>query len=95
MNPGLKDGIKSRDMDSLREIRDHMTGGEIGHWVGAIFMLIATLIAVWVGIGAGVIVVHLLLNVFGNVYLSLLQQYNKKRLDVILERGEQASGVAY
>lgn len=90
VNPGLKDGIHGWDIESLRDIRDHMTAAEICHWVGAIFMLGVTLIVAWVGKNAGVVVAYVVLNLLGNVYLSLLQQYNKKRLDAILERAEQA-----
>jgi len=94
VNHGLKNGIKSWDIDSLREIRDHMTAAEIGHWAGAIFMLGVTLIAAWFGISAWIIVAYLVLNLYGNVYLSLLQQYNKKKLDAILELAEQAKAAS-
>lgn len=90
MNAGLKDGIKSKDISYLKEIRDHMTAGEIGHWVAAIFLFGVTLVAVWKGKSPLVVFGYVILNLFGNVYLSLLQQYNKLRLDRILQFAEQA-----
>ena len=90
MNPGLKDGIKSWEPDYLQGIRDHMTGAEIGHWAGAAFLLCVTLVAVFRGISAEVIFGYLVLNLVGNVYLSLLQQYNKTQLDRVLRLANEA-----
>ena len=90
MNPGLKDGIKDWDVESLKTVRDHMAGAEIGHWAGAVFLLGVTFAAAWFRRNPTLVVGYLVLNLLGNVYLSLLQQYNKRHLDRILKLAAEA-----
>lgn len=88
MNPGLKNGIERRDLAYLRAIRDSMNGAEIGHWAGAVGLLAVTVMAIWIGKSSSIIVLYVVFNLFGNVYFSLLQQYNKLKLDRVLARLE-------
>lgn len=70
---------------TLTEIRKEMTIAEISHLIGFIFV---TLFAVYKSIshnyffGLAVMIV----NVFMNLYPSLLQQENKRRLDKLIKK---------
>ena len=89
MNAVLRKGIPNRELDTLRRVRDQMLAAEIGHWMAAAFMLLVTILAIWRRRSTLVIVGYVLLNVIGNVYLSLFQQYNKYRLDRVIASAEK------
>lgn len=74
---------KRSDLELLKKIRGHIASAEMGHWVGFVTMLGLMFVAWWnyglkVGLG------YLVLNVVGNLYPCLLQQYNKRRLDRVI-----------
>lgn len=64
----------------LQNIRHEMTKAEIGHWIGFLFVILVILILVFrhIYLFAGVLFV---VNIFANTYPSLLQQFNKRKLD--------------
>jgi ABC-type bacteriocin/lantibiotic exporter with double-glycine peptidase domain len=81
-NPGIK--IRSRSTD-LTEIRRQMTIAEIGHLIGFLFVLV---FAIYWSIVHGLLfgLVIMMANVFMNLYPSLLQQENKRRIDKVINR---------
>ncbi len=69
----------SRDLAVLKEVRERMASAEVSHWVAFAGMLAVTPFAWWhFGLIAGLSFVAV--NVIGNLYPSLLQQHNKRRL---------------
>ena len=76
--------LENRDAD-LTEIRNEMTLSEISHLIGFIFVTIfATYKSFSVGILFGLTM--MIPNVLMNLYPSLLQQENKRRIDKMMER---------
>ncbi|WP_456437236.1 glycosyl-4,4'-diaponeurosporenoate acyltransferase CrtO family protein [Psychroserpens sp.] len=71
------------NISQLQEIRNEMTYSEIGHFIAFIFILVIMILKVWNGemIFATTLFVF---NIIFNLYPSLLQQQNKKRIDRIL-----------
>ena len=68
-----------RDLATLDSVMMHMTNAEVAHWVGLAAMLVLNFVAWWY-IGVKVALAYLILNIFGNLYPCLLQQYNRRRL---------------
>ena len=81
----------SRDLKTLERIRDHMATAEMSHWVGFIAMLIVNGIAWWYR-GPVLGLAYLSMNLLGNIYPCLLQQYNKRRLERLILVIERRSG---
>ena len=76
--------IKSRNTD-LGELRHQMTLSELSHLIGFIFVtivMIYQIFAVGPVFGLAIIVGNVILN----LYPSLLQQENKRRIDRLIER---------
>jgi hypothetical protein len=71
--------------DDLVRLREEMTKAELGHWIGFLFMLLVSLVLVCLHHTAFAGIVCLVNGIL-NLYPALLQQYNKRRLDPILER---------
>ncbi len=68
-----------RDLATLDSIMIHMKNAEVSHWIGFATMLAVNFIA-WRYLGLRIASTYLLLNIFGNLYPCLLQQYNRHRL---------------
>lgn len=84
-NPGLKVQGKATDLVALRR---EMTFADIGHLVGFVFVtFFAILKAINVSLLFGAII--MLVNVLMNLYPSLLQQQNKKRIDKFIKRNNR------
>lgn len=83
-NPKLsmKKRIGPSELDSLRH---EMTVAEIGHLCGFLFVLPFAVLKLFKGDWLFAMVI-MLVNVFMNLYPSLLQQNNKKRIDRIREK---------
>ncbi len=81
-NQQIKVQNKSTD---LIEIRKEMTLAEISHLIGFIFV---TVFAIYKVISHGFLfgLVIMIVNVFMNLYPSLLQQENKRRIDKVIKR---------
>lgn len=74
---------KSRDLRVLNGILEHIATAEVSHWVGFATMLGFTWLAWW-NHGSKVGLAYMACNIIGNVYPSLLQQYNKRRLSHVI-----------
>lgn len=75
---------KNRSLETLDAIRQHMTGAEVAHWFGFVAMLALNFVAWWRrGFAMGL--AFLILNVLGNLYPCLLQQYNRRRLAKVMD----------
>ncbi len=74
-----------RSLQTLETVRREMATAEVSHWVGFVVMFAVT-IGVWFKGGGGFVIgSYVILNVFGNVYPAMLQQYNKRRLERLIE----------
>jgi hypothetical protein len=82
-NPSLKLD-KTAEISALKNLRKEMTIAEISHLIGFIFVLF---FAVYKGISQnfafGLVVVGI--NILMNLYPSLLQQKNKRRIDRLIK----------
>lgn len=76
--------VKNKTTD-LAEIRNQMTLSEISHLLGFGFVVI---VAIYQSINVSVIfaLVMMIPNIFLNLYPSLLQQENKRRIDRVISR---------
>lgn len=83
-NQKLKFETKPSRAD-LQTIRNEMTYSEVGHYIGFIFIVVIMVLKL---LEAEVMYAAILLvfNIIFNLYPSLLQQQNKKRIDRILKR---------
>ncbi|RZS99162.1 hypothetical protein EV197_0371 [Aquimarina brevivitae] len=81
-NTQLKLGPKNKD---LRQIRYQMTLAETSHLIGFILvMLVAVYYSITKGLVFGSFV--MLANILMNLYPSLLQQQNKRRIDQLIRK---------
>lgn len=86
-NPGLRVQGKVTDLKALRR---EMTYADIGHLVGFVFVTIVAVVkAINVSLLFGLII--MIVNVLMNLYPSLLQQQNKKRIDRFIKRSDRGS----
>jgi ABC-type bacteriocin/lantibiotic exporter with double-glycine peptidase domain len=74
---------QSRDLSLLKTIRGYIAAAEVSHWI-AFVMMSVWMAAAWWYSGPKVGVAFLVLNIVGNLYPCLLQQYNKRRLAVLI-----------
>ena len=77
-NPNIQ-FTQNRDLSLLKKIRGYIAAAEVSHWV-AFVMLSVWMAAAWWYRGPKVGVAFFVLNIVGNIYPCLLQQYNKRRL---------------
>ena len=73
----------NRSIETLDSIRIHMANAEVSHWAGFAAML-ALMVAAWWYRGLTIALTYLILNILGNLYPCLLQQYNKRRLTRVI-----------
>lgn len=71
--------------DKLLQLREHMTDSEIGHLIGFIFLLGHILVLMILKFEWWQIILYFIFNIIFNLYLVLLQQYNKRRIDRLLK----------
>jgi hypothetical protein len=69
----------NQTLESLESIKVHIANAEVSHWVGFAAMLVLNVAAWWYR-GLTIGLAYLILNILGNLYPCLLQQYNKRRL---------------
>lgn len=86
-NPNIRI-TNSRDLESVRTVRQHMASAEISHWVGFATMLGMTIVAWWYR-GATIGLAYGFFNIVGNLYPCLLQQYNKRRICQLIDAMEK------
>jgi H+/Cl- antiporter ClcA len=85
LNPGLKlDKAKGRE--KLLWLRAEMTNAEISHLIGFVLGLLVILASFVTGYKTGIILPLFIANVLFHLYPALLQQYNKRRVDLLLAR---------
>lgn len=72
--------------ETLESLKSDMMASEVGHIFGFITMLIATFILLIWNIPWWYFFLLILLNIIFNLYLVFFQQYNKRRIDRILNR---------
>jgi len=79
--------IKGRPTRSqLEKLRDVMNGAELSHIMGFIILLPINIWYIISGKSVLLIISLLILNILFNGYTALTQQYNKRRLDRLIER---------
>lgn len=83
---------KKRDLQLLKDIRKHIATAEVSHWVGFAVMMVLTVYA-WSTYGSKVGIAFVVFNTVGNLYPCLLQQYNKKRLNQLIDVMERRKSV--
>lgn len=83
-NPKLKLGSKA-EIGELKKLREEMTFAELNHLVGFCFVSMFVLVKLVDGLFL-LAVIMMIVNVLLNLYPSLLQQQNKKRIDRFLKR---------
>lgn len=76
--------IDNRKTD-LNEIRMEMSIAEISHLIAFVFVLLVAVFQ-WIAVGFLFAVVIMFFNVLLNLYPSLLQQENKRRIDQLIRR---------
>ena len=69
----------------LQEIRKEMTYSEVGHYIAFLFMLVLMVLKLRNGQISYAFIIFVF-NIIFNLYPSLLQQQNKKRIDRILKQ---------
>lgn len=83
-NPSLK-LTNNVGKEELHALRDKMTFAELNHLVGFIFVSVFVLLKVVEG-DAFFGFIMMMVNIFLNLYPSLLQQQNKRRIDKLVKR---------
>jgi hypothetical protein len=85
-NPGLT--VKGRVTD-LEMLQQEMTFADVSHLIGFVFVIpFAVFKAIEVSLMSGLVI--MIVNVLMNLYPSLLQQQNKKRIDKFIKRSKRA-----
>ena len=81
-NQKIKLNTKTTD---LNEIRHEMTLAEVSHLIGFIFVVV---VAVYMSFSKGIFfgISIMIANIFMNLYPSLLQQENKRRIDRLIRK---------
>lgn len=86
-NQGLR--IKGKfNFASISELKKEMTSSEISHLIGFGLVIIIILILIMFR-NYEFITILLVFNIFMNLYPTLLQQTNKKRIDVLLKKNSE------
>lgn len=84
---------QKRDLQLLKELRQHIATAEVSHWVGFAVMMAATVYA-WNSYGPKTGLSFVFFNAVGNLYPCLLQQYNKRRLYQLIAVMERRTSYA-
>jgi len=85
-NPGLKVKGKATDLEVLRQ---EMTFADVSHLIGFLFVAVFAIFkAINISLLFGLVI--MLVNLLLNLYPSLLQQHNKKRIDQFIRRSKKA-----
>lgn len=87
-NPKLQ-VVPATDIAGIKALRQEMTNAEIAHLIALVIQTVIILVLGVLGWGMAQLVLLTAMNIFLNLYPSLLQQSNKARLDrviAVLER---------
>jgi len=69
---------------ALTQLKLEMDYAECGHLIGFVALVVVNIWFVCLSLSWGYILVFFVLNIIFNLYLVLLQQYNKRRIDKAL-----------
>lgn len=83
-NPKLKLKSKS-NLNDMTLLRHEMTYAEIRHLIGFVLVMITSAILLFYKLYAFTMILSLC-NIIFNLYPSLLQQYNKRRIGCLIKR---------
>ncbi len=88
-NPNIK--FKGgRNKAKLEQLKNEMTLAEMGHLIAFVLLQIFIVVLAFKGIETWQIVAYTILNFIFNLYLVFLQQFNKRRIDKLLNfRGQE------
>ncbi len=84
-NPTLKIGRNISSAELLR-LRNEMTYAEISHLIAFVFVIILAVICKVYDYRSGLFLPLLIANIIFHFYPPLLQQYNKRRLDRLINK---------
>ena len=73
----------------LIQLKKDMNDAEIGHLIGFYVLLLLCIVYIFIGKSWKVILVIFICNIFFNLYLVFLQQYNKRRINRFLKYFEK------
>ncbi len=73
----------NRTLETLESVKMHMTDAELSHWVAFFAMLVVNGFVLWYR-SPKMALAFLLVNIIGNLYPCLLQQYNRHRLAKVI-----------
>lgn len=73
-------------LSDLIQLKSDMTYAEVNHLLAFILLLALNIIMLFLEIEVWYILLFFVINLIFNFYLVLLQQYNKRRIDLILKR---------
>ncbi|MFN7843547.1 MAG: hypothetical protein ACK5YR_25100 [Pirellula sp.] len=73
----------NRSLEKFDVVLGHMVDAEVAHWIGFAGMLVFSIVAFWYR-GIERASAHMILNLLGNLYPCLLQQYNRQRLNRVI-----------
>lgn len=82
-NTSIRFSAADRNLETLQAVRTNMINAEMSHWIAFAAMLTLNLVVLWYR-GTGIAVAYLIFNIIGNLYPSLLQQYNRQRLAKVM-----------
>lgn len=80
----------NRSLEKFDVVLGHMIDAEVAHWIGFAGMLVFSIAAFWYR-GLEMASAHLILNLLGNLYPCLLQQYNRQRLNRVINSVKRRS----
>jgi len=75
----------SSDIDTLKTLKREMGYAESGHLVAFYFLLIVNIVFIYFGLEWWYVSTFFFVNVVFNMYLVFLQQYNKRRIDKVIQ----------
>lgn len=81
----------NRSLATMDSLLIHMMNAEVAHWVGFGAMLVLNFVAGWY-FGIKTALAYIIVNLLGNLYPCLLQQYNRHRLTRVITALRSRSG---
>jgi len=79
------------DIEKLKNLHKVMIGAELGHLIAFIFLVIVCIIYIVIQKNWMITLGLFVANIFLNLFLVFIQQYNKRRVKRILDRMEYRS----
>ena len=76
----------SSSLEDLQTLKTEMGYAEAGHLVAFYFLLIVNIYFVIIKLDWWYIILFFVINLIFNMYLVLLQQYNKRRIQKLIDR---------